>query len=58
MFHLNTSAVEDESLMLKADMSHEEMRYLLDCIIWLYLFMPVSLFPREDYEVETPFHRD
>ena len=28
---------------------HEEMCHLLDCIIWLYLFMWVSLFPHEDH---------
>ena len=37
---------------------HEEMFYLNDYIIWLYLFMPVSLFPHEDYQIKILFHHN
>ena len=56
LFHLSKTAVEDETLIVQADIelksrahgqflnllikgkltNHEEMCFLLDCIIWLY----------------------
>ena len=71
LFHLNTSADEDEILIVQADIElkskahgqfgnlvikgkYPNMRKCLDGIIWLYLFMPVSLFPHEEVKNTIP----